>query len=61
MGILEAEVDRCDNGKGKTKPQHLSKPIDYNRELEAISKFSHRKVPSSIRIYIGVETPSARP
>jgi hypothetical protein len=30
--------------KEVVKSPHDSKQIDYNRELEAISKFSHRKV-----------------
>jgi hypothetical protein len=31
------------------KPPQLLKPVNYNRELEAISKFSHRKVSSVSR------------
>lgn len=30
--------------KEVVKSLHTSKQVDYNRELEAISKFSHRKV-----------------
>jgi hypothetical protein len=32
------------------KLQQTSKPIDYNRELEAIAKFSHRRVWSLVLI-----------
>lgn len=34
--------------KEVVKSPHASKQVDHNRELEAISKFSHRKVSSSI-------------
>ena len=46
-------LEQCVKGRGEVevravkqvvKSLHGSKQIDYNRELEAISKFSHRKV-----------------